>query len=475
MAGWDERAVVSTFPKNNIGHPVRSMHELGTVDMEAVIMGLRSRLPRELGYSLTVLSMLSMGYPEENIHGLPLTAVPELYIELLELLTESAFGDDGYDAWVSTAPKKSAMNDMTFGEIEQLGRESDLGFDQRRDATGGQTDVVLTCLNLLRNFSILPENAQMMSHYPELFELLAHLSDGRLCRLPDLDGDNPGSVSHHQPYSLFELARVRRDVVTILSNLGSSIDLRRATDASVEQIVKVLSSFLSSGWTTLATVEPLYGPSSSRDRAPTPHHSVIRAVEAYCKLSWSDSNREVMSKLPADQHVSLFESMIKLLPVQKRHFEQLHSSEEYLGQTECLALSLYSLAFTAPLATRATLRRIPGCTSVISRIIHDLSHSGRDFRSNPFAVLVRRLAEVLGILNGTSGSGTQGDSIGMSFSAGITDDSRAGKRNGGGGNKVVEKGWLAHDEERVMGSMLVRGMDAPAFSELDSLWWAGDQ
>lgn len=462
---------MSTFPKNNIGHPVRSMHELGTVDMEAVIMGLRSRLPRELGYGLTVLSMLSMGYPEENIQGLPLTAVPELYIELLELLADSAFGDDGYEAWAATAPKKSKMNDMTFGELEQLGRDFDLGFEERRDATGGQTDVVLTCLNLLRNFSILPENAQMMSHYPELFELLAHLSDGRLCRLPDSNGE----TSHHKPYSLFELARVRRDVVTILSNLGSTVDLRKATDGSVEQIVKVISSFLASGWTTLATSEPLYGPSSSRDRMPAPHHSVLRAVEAYCKLSWSDANREVMSKLPTDQHVVLFESMIKLLPVQKRHFEQLHTSEVYLGQTECLALSLYSLAFTAPLATRALLRRVPGSVSVITRIIHDLSHSGRDFRSNPFAVLVRRLAEVLGILNGTSGSGTEGDSVGMSFSASINDDGPAGSGKRNGGNKVVEKGWLAFDEERVMGSMSVRGMDVPAFTELDSLWWAGDQ
>jgi len=462
---------MSTFPKNNIGHPVRSMHELGTVDMEAIIMGLRSRLPRELGYGLTVLSMLSMGYPEENIHGLPLTAIPELYVELLELLTESAFGDEGYEAWLSSAPKKSNLNDMSFGELEQLGRDSDLGFDERQDATGGQTDVVLTCLNLLRNFSILPENAQMMSRQPELFELLAHLSDGRLCRLP-LEGSRCGaSSSHHKPYSLYELARVRRDVVTILSNLGSSIDLRNATDASVEQIVKVLSCFLSSGFSSSATTEPIYGPpSSTRER--TPPHSVHRAVEAFTKLAWSDTNREIMSKLPADLHVLLFESFIKLLPVQKRHFDLLHTSEEYLGQTECLALSLYSLSFTAPLATRATLRRVPGATSVITRLIHELSHNGRDFRSNPFAVLVRRLAEVLGILNGTSGSGQEGDAVGMSFSAGIDDDTRA-KRNGG--NKVVEKGWLAFDEERVMGTMSVRGIDVPAFNELDSLWWAGDQ
>ena len=461
LAGWDERAVSSTFPKNNIGHPARSIHELETVDMEAIIMGIRSRIPRELGYGLTVLSMLSMGVPEENIHGLPLAPVPELYQELLELLSDSAFGEDGYTAWSASAPRKCHLNEMSFGELEQLGRDMDFGLEERKDNTGGQTDVVLSCLNLLRNFSILPENWQLMSRYPEVFETLARVTDGRLCRLPY----DQGSSSTHKPYSLYELARVRRDVVTILSNLGASIDLRQASPASVEQIIRVISSFLVSGFTLQA--ESIYGaPSSS---PPTPLHSVNRAVEAFCKLSWSDSNREILSKLPSDLHVTSFESMIKLLPVQTSQFDHLRTSEDYLGQVECLALSLYSLAFTAPLSTRSTLRHVPGAVSVITRLVHNLSQHGTEYRVNPYGVLVRRLAEILGILNGTSGLGLQADPVGMSFSAVLGDD---GKNKSG--NKVVEKGWLAFDQERITNSMTARGLEGPAFVELDNLWWGGD-
>jgi SWI/SNF chromatin-remodeling complex subunit SWI1 len=461
LAGWDERMVSSTFPKNNIGHPARSIHELESVDMEAIIMGIRSRIPRELGYGLTVLSMLSMGVPEENIHGLPLAPVPELYHELLELLSDATFGEDGYTAWSASAPKKCQLNDISFGELEQLGRDMDFGLDEKRDSTGGQTDVVLSCLNLLRNFSILPENWQLMSRYPEVFETLARVTDGRLCRLPyDL-----GSSTTHKPYSLYELARVRRDVVTILANLGASIDLGQASPSSVEQIIKVISSFLVSGFTMQS--DSLYGPAASQP--PTPLHSVNRAVEAFCKLSWSDSNREILSKLPSDLHVTLFESMIKLLPVQTRQFDHLRTSEDYLGQTECLALSLYSLAFTAPLSTRSTLRHIPGAVQVITRLVHNLSQHGTEYRVNPYGVLVRRLAEVLGILNGTSGLGLQADPVGMSFSAVLGDEGKSKS-----GNRVVEKGWLAFDQERITNSMTTRGLEGPAFVELDNLWWGGE-
>lgn len=480
LAGWDERTVSLTFAKNNINQPTRSIHELAVVDMEGILMGLRSRLPRELGYCLTSLSMLSMGLPEENILGLPLAQITEIYAELLELLSEAAFGEDGYDSWSASAPTTDCdLNAMSFSELEQLGRDHDYGFDEhRKDATGGQTDIVLTCLNLLRNFSIMPDNCIVMSEHPELFELFAHLTDGRLCRLPRAlrsDNDVDPSPSQHQPYSLYELARVRRDVLTILSNLGSHIKLRDASRSSTEQILSVVSSFLSSGFSMQAAKETLYGPPQPHDAAPTTRHSVNRAVEAFCKLSWSDANREVMSKCSTSHLVTIFSSMLKLLPVQRRHFDLLCTSEEYLGQTECLALSLYSLAFLAPLSTRAIMRNLPGAQAVLTRLVFDLPARGGEVRPNPFAVLVRRLVETLGILNGTSGIELDDSLSDMSFSAAVPDPtSKYGAGRGRGGNKkVVERGWLAEHEEKVMASMAMKGIDLPAFVELDSLWWAG--
>jgi hypothetical protein len=476
LAGWDERAVASTFPKHMLGHPTRSIHELGLVDMEAILMGLRSRLPRELGYALTVLSMLSMPIPEENMAGLPIHHILEIYIELLELITEAAFGEEGFAAWEKEVETESSggsdLNRMSWLELEQLGSDFDFSFDidgdvplkSHRDHTGGSTDIVLTGLNLLRNLSMVPNNHLPMVSTPELFHLLARISDARLARLP-------GQESSGKPYSILELARVRRDCVAILTNLGGSIDLRRVALNSVTSVFRLLSTFLTSGWASLHRRESPFGPTPSiRDAPPPVVLSINRALEAWCKLSHSDGNREVLSRVPAEEQMALFEGLVRLFPVDRRGIEAMHTMEDFLGYTECIALSVYSLAFLAPQPVRATMRGVPGALAVLTRIVFHTAPAGPhgDFKSNPFNILCRRVCEILGVLNGTVSA--SGDGERMTFSAGGGEGTGWTFRS-----KAVEKGWLAGYEEKVVNAMMVRGMDLPAFEELDGLWWAGNE
>lgn len=457
LNGWDERAVSSTFPKNNLNQPSRSIHDLGVVDMEAVLMGLRCRMPQEISYALIVLSMLSMAHPEENIAGLPLMHLGEIYLEVLELASDAVF-PDGYEAWASAAGEEK---DFSYTELEQLGLETDF----EAQSTAREIETLHTCLNLLRNFSMMPENIPLMASFPALFDLLARVSDARL--YPKL-------------YSIHDLARTRRDCVSIISNIGMAIDLRNMSPHSTARAVRLIASFLPSG-----PRESLYGPTPPvREEPPATLHSVNRAVEALCKLTFSDSNREVLSKLPTADLVALFTSLLRFLPVHSRDFDALRNLEEYLCQAETIALSLYSLAFLSPLSTRSTFRSIPGTSTILTRVIHTCCSiapsqgqaptQGMDFKHNPYNVLCRRLAETLGVLNGTAGIGIDSFTH-MSFSAG-------GAAQGWGGSKsadviasrAAERGWLAHHEEWVMESMGVRGMDVPAFVELDGLWWAGD-
>ena len=133
--------VSSTFPKHSLRQGTRPIHDLAVVDMEAILMGLRSRMPKELGYAVTVLNMLSMSHPEENINGLPLHHLREIFIELLDLTEEAAFGDGGRSGWLkswhdlndvkeeSAADDKNScmdnLNKMPFFELERLGRDFD--------------------------------------------------------------------------------------------------------------------------------------------------------------------------------------------------------------------------------------------------------------------------------------------------------------------------------------------------------------
>jgi SWI/SNF chromatin-remodeling complex subunit SWI1 len=471
--------------------------------MEAILMGIRSRLPRELGYALTVLSMLSMPHPEENIGGLPLFHAQEIYLELLELISEAAFGEEGYDAWAkgeaqlnpsTTGAAVGAgvdaagdLNRMSWIELEQLGRDFDFSFDldgmgldvqiptkKERDHTGGSTDIILTGLNLLRNFSMMPENHATMAQVPDLFHLLGRISDARLARLPGQSGSTGSAGLGDKPFSILELARVRRDCVTILTNLGGILDLRKVSSDSVVAVFRLLSTFLTSGWESLHHRESPFGPTPSiRDAPPPVILSINRAVEAWCKLAQSDSNREVLSRVPAEELVALFEGLVRLFPVDRRGFEAMHTVEDFLGFTECLALSCYSLAFLSPLSVRASMRSIPGITNVLMRIIFQTAPAGQrgDFKNNPFNVLCRRVCETLGVLNGTVSA--SGDVETMGFSAGS-----GGEGNGTGWtfrSRPVEKAWLAGYGENLVSAMMIKGMDLPTFEELDGLWWAGNE
>lgn len=476
MGAWDERAVASTFPKYNIGAPSRSVHDLGVVDMDAVLMSLRSRMPKELGYAITVLSMLSMPHPEEGIAGLPLAHITEIYEEMLDLLAEKALGDDGLERWRSKDKIKEReearieRGNVLSTEMERLGRDIDSSIDS--SDMRSTPDIILSVLNLLRNFSLLPDNFHVLAANPDIFHLLAAITDHSLCTAYG------GSV-----FTVVELARVQRDAVSILSNLGFLIDLRVCEPWAVGSLFRLLSSFIVPAWETLTNVSthsPIY--------AASPHHiqylherppvvlSIGRALETWCKISQADTNREVLARIPSNELVFMYSSLIKLLPLNGTQFRQLYSIEDSLCFAELVASGMYSLAFLASSSVRNEMRKVPGGLDVIVRMVV-LSASprygpaplppGSDFKQNVLNVLCRRLAETLGVLNGTWTPGGDVQGLGgMSFSAGGIEGKGWTYKS-----KQVENGWMAGKVERVMPVLFDEGLDPIVWSELDGLLW----
>lgn len=478
MAGWDERAVRSTFPKNNLAHPSRSIHDLDVVDMEAVLMGLRSRLPRELGYCLTVLSMLSMPHPEDHLDGLPLVHLSEIFTELLLLLEEAAFGDEGYEGWEARSKEtvdepKIELSDLDFMELERIARHEDIAMPDdpngrdlwRKSKTGGSTDIILSTLNLLRNFSMFEENREFMGRRPHLFATLSRVVDPRLVRVP-------GRCTSDQALSISEHGAVCRDTIMILTNVGDHINLSIMPPACVRSVFRLLSRTMSSGFDISLFKESPYGNSPEPNQiASLPSRiTTYRAVEAFYSLATPDINREALGKIPEQELVAMFVSLIKLLPVTQRHTESLYHSEPHLVYTECMSLALYSLSFLSPLSARAAMRAIPGAVEIIRRLIMMTMVTKPTYQMNPFSSLCGRLAETLGVLNGTQMCSGEIGATNMGFSAGAGD----GKGWKWSSGKIVS-GWMASQSERIQECLMVPLIDVHAFTELDSLWWAKDE
>lgn len=471
MGGWDERAVTSAFPKHQLGRPAKPVQEL-QVDIEAVLMGFRSRLPLEIGYGLTVLSMLSMPLQDGKTLQIPMEYLMEVYMEVLELIAECALGEGGIERWLEspqpaeptsarTSVSREHVERMSYAELEQLGNDCEYMVDD--EAPKEKMDVVFAGLNIIRNFSMLHPNQPVMA-CPELFDVLAAVTEKSLLRLP----------GESAPYSVLEYARVCRDAVSIITNLGSYFDLRKMPKQSTLAIFRLIANFLVSAWEVFQKRDPGFGPVVSiRDVPPTVLLSIDRALEAFCRLSLPDHNREVLaSVIPGDELVELFASLVKLFPVSPRQIEAVRSVEDYLGRIEMIALCVYSLAFLAPPQARNGMRSMPGATAVMTRMVYDLTPESPDLRTSPFGILVRRVAETLGMLNGTVQP--SGNSESMSFSAGGVEGK--GWRFT---SDAVEPGYLAHDAERVLEAMgwgkgdgRIWRVDPPTFLELDGLWSA---
>lgn len=477
LCGWDERAISASFPTHNLGRPTHSVAELGPIDMESLLMGLRSRLPGELSYALTVLSMLSMPQNDDRIPSLPIQPMIEVYLEVIDLVAESALGEGGLQGWLTEKEKTEALEGtsrraspahedisrMSYADLERLGQDLDYAVDESegpKEMSGGATDIVLAGLNIIRNFSYLADNQAIMA-CPDLLNLLAAVTDVSLARMP-------GSTSDNTPYSILELARVRREAVSIMTNLANHFDLRKVKTHAAMSVFRLVTSFLLSGWETLRLCEPGYGPVVSiRDSPPSAVLSIDRALEAFSRLALADHNREVLAAtVPTEELVELFASLVKLLPISRRDTEAMLSIEDYLGRVELGALSVYSLAFLAPTAARAGMRATPGALAVLTRLVCELAPRP----SAHFGNVVRRVAETLGVLNGTMTP--SGNAESMSFAAGGVEGK--GWRFA---NEVVQPGWLAHDSDRVLEAMgwgkgdgRIWRMDQPTFAELDGLW-----
>jgi hypothetical protein len=292
---------------------------------------------------------------------------------------------------------------------------------------------------------------------------------------------------------VLEYARVCRDAVAIIGNLGL-FDLRVIPKVSVLAIIRLLSSFLVCAWQILQKREPSFGPSVSiHEVPPATVFSIDRALEAFCRLTLPDHNREVIATVvPSDELVELFAGLVKLFPLSAREIEALRTVEMYLARIELVAQNVYSLAFLAPQHARTGMRTAPGTTHVMTRLVYGLapfaaaptrpaSTQGQTAAqaqaqaqaaaaASQFTNLVRRITETLGVLNGTVTPGGNADR--MCFSAGGIDGK--GWRFA---SDAVEPGWLAHDTDRVLEAMgWGRGdgrgwrVDGPTFAELDGLW-----
>jgi hypothetical protein len=369
--------------------------------------------------------------------------------------------------------------DVKMGEVEEGGASP--SYTDVAPPGMTRSDVVITIVRLLRNFSIGPENCTYMTRDgSKLVDVLAGIVGFREGKRRSGNGEDPlGFVGDGRwengvevaitPLSsaltLPQLLRVRKDVLHTISNLAPHIRLS-ASSPTPRRLFTLLASFLLDPTDTRAPVQ-LY-----QHLLPQRRFSLTTdlALDALSRIAQLDSNRSVFQRTvpPVVLHAS-FGALVKMLPAEPNDMILLIRSEPWMAYVERVALGLYALACCTPGSVRRDIRTQRTTGAAVLRMMCRLAQYeppsgdkvGAWTQRNPFACVVRRVIEALRVIDEPE-EGGNAEVIGWPV--------RGVKVEGDKG-----AGWLAGvGAEDALVMMVIEGMDPVTFEDLEVLTRVGE-
>jgi SWI/SNF chromatin-remodeling complex subunit SWI1 len=444
---------------NTTSRAMRDINDWGVVDIEALTMSIRSRLSVELSYALTTLTLLSTMRGPTQGTGFPIMQCMDLFEEILDLLEEVAFQGQTVEDDVQFVTNRELVNTIIDDEcrlfaalkVRQGVKDPQLGPNQR------PANVILAISNLLRNFSLIFDNAKFMSQHDRVLSILLRLCKARRTEEEILPVSPALSVG--------DLVVLRKHVLYTLVNVAPFIDLAHSYQTSgapvtgAEPAFNLVASYLIDSTESVSpyALVQLSG-------SPKPPSLADAALEVFTKMSQTDSNRQVISQAVSHASVKqLFESLVRRLPVADADF-QLVMRETWMGYVEKNLMAIYSLAFLAPPIVKQALKRDRrlGFKNVMMRLV-------RKFLWYPdhknFMVAARRAVEAMKILDDGEDTFDTGPTTAptLSFGMGYGEASESGVERGTGllgGHRELALEMLMHRDVAT---------DEVMFRELESL------
>lgn len=436
------------------------------MDIEALVMSLRSRLSTELSYALTTMSILSI-MPFKHT-GFPIAQAPDLFEELLDLVEDVAF-DGPEEELPRDAPytpivtHRQLINDLVEeGSGTFAGLAPKQGLKTSSHGPGQRPGhILLAATNIIRNLALHLDNLDIMGKHDRLLSMLLRLASFT----PSDNGGPPTPLS--AALSIHDLVTIRKDVVHIILNIGNAIRLSPTDVRDTRRIFDLLASYLVDPTEALPPFQCLLQHSvPSHMQPPKPPTMTDIALEAFTRVSHPDENRQALSAaVPRDALWTLFAALVHRLPVDNGDF-QVVARAEWLAYLERVVLALYALAFAAPppLKRRIKADRALAFAKVALRCIKKLTVLAPNDARLHFAVAARRLVETLRLID------EAGDSFDVSPATMPT--LAFGMGYGEHGEARVEKGMgllSGYQEDITWGVMMTRDLDELMFAELSSL------
>ncbi|KIY45435.1 hypothetical protein FISHEDRAFT_49481 [Fistulina hepatica ATCC 64428] len=391
----------------SLRRPFRDINSWGLVEIDHLVLSLRSRMSTELSYALTTLNVLSILRARNSTSGFEVKEAPDLIDEVVDLIEDVAF--EGYedlaDEEQDILTNRHLIRSVYETETEVFaGLQTDkqgflnLHADGLKQRPG---NVVRCAVNVLKNLAFIPDNVEHLAKNERMLDVLL-----RLCVLkkpPESSTFAPAS----RALNMSDLIDLRKDILGFVGAVAPAVVLGSISSPMTCRIARRFWQ-LSASYLTDPTdsVSPSLYLHSHRipfnsPRATRPPSNAELALDAFTSLTRLDQNRRVFRQvISGDAMFTLFSSLLRRLPLVDVDF-QLVSRETWLAYVERVLMAMYSIAFFSPTAVKKRIveDRALGYRTVMLRVLERMFLSGSPDARQYYAVATRRAVETVKLID----------------------------------------------------------------------------
>lgn len=273
------------FDKFEIKPPVPHLNELGIIDIQALIMSLKSGMKMEITNALNILTILTAqtqpSQPPQQ-HGLPLIQCDDLLDVLLDYLEQDILCESVVNENQLTYTE---LFDMSLDEMKSLIPELE---KSTSDNWISLRERCLCIFNILRNLSFMNENMEYLAKHQRFVSILMDI----------IHKSRRKEEAWFVGIRKMDTLDFRKSILIIFSNISMFLVLKDQNTARI--FIQLIHDFLVNG--------------------PDTYYSLL-SIETWTKLTVHYENRQLLhSIIISDDKFLLQEIWIELTSVIRRDF-----------------------------------------------------------------------------------------------------------------------------------------------------------